>query len=126
MLTSSPTQVDTHTATDPVKYLYHDVPEELATEAMQMIRTHSKQSFLDKATYEPWNDDVNCAYIFCDQDQAVLPAYQEMAVARLGPDSPVYHMDTAHSPFLNKPKELADILVEASKVGQARSVGYPT
>lgn len=113
--------MDTFTASDPVKYLYHDVPEELAAKAMQMIRTHSTQTFVDKATYEPWNDNVNCAYIFCDQDRAVVPAYQELAIDRLGPDAPVYHIDTAHSPFLNKPKELADILVESAKVGQARS-----
>ena len=50
--------------------------------------------------------------IVCEQDRAVHPGLQRMMYDARN-DMPTYEMDASHSPFVSKPKELADLLTKA-------------
>ncbi|MFD1541976.1 alpha/beta fold hydrolase [Nonomuraea guangzhouensis] len=93
---------------DPIGQFMHDVPAELAAEAMTRSREHT-----DKAMREPWPldrwPDVPTRFLLCRDDRWHEPDFmREVVRARLGitPDE----MDGSHAPMLARPKELADRL----------------
>jgi hypothetical protein len=49
------------------------------------------------------------AYIFCDEDQALMPPVQEQMAQLLGTQT-TYRLRSSHSPFLSMPDQLADVL----------------
>jgi pimeloyl-ACP methyl ester carboxylesterase len=49
-------------------------------------------------------------YIFCERDQALLPAQQRHAIDRC-PGMRVLRLDSGHSPFLSQPERLAELLL---------------
>lgn len=49
-------------------------------------------------------------YIFCERDQALLPAQQQHAIDRC-PGIRVLRLDSGHSPFLSQPDRLAELLL---------------
>ncbi len=93
---------------DPIAVFYHDVPPELAAEALSRERAQS-----DKPGQEPWPleawPDVPTRVLLC-RDDRVFPADFQRRVARerLGvvPDE----MDGGHCAALSRPKELAERL----------------
>lgn len=68
------------------------------------------------ATRQPaWTEDGykgRLAYIRCLQDTTVPLQYQDMMMESSGQKWEVIDMDTAHSPFLNKPDELARKIID--------------
>ncbi|KAF4595990.1 alpha/beta hydrolase family domain-containing protein [Ophiocordyceps camponoti-floridani] len=65
---------------------------------------------------------IPSAYIFCEADVALPPKTQRSMVAAAkaqGAKFRVYSLDTNHSPFVNKPEAVADIVVD---VIQSREV----
>lgn len=89
-------------------------PEAQAT-AISKLKPHSKYSFLEPATFEPWHE-IPSMYIFCDKDAALPPFVQESFARTLG--NPVtFHVEASHSGFLSKPEETADGLEIALKAG---------
>lgn len=113
-------QDDIITVNDPVHWLYHDLPPAEAKKAVQQLQTQSKQVAFDKITYEPWNDGVDCAYFFCDQDRCLAPEAQTISAGLMPADIPTYHCNSAHSPFLSNPKEVTDFLIRVAQVGQEK------
>jgi pimeloyl-ACP methyl ester carboxylesterase len=84
---------------------YHDVPAELATEAMKRSRTQS-----DTPTQEPWPLDawpeVPTKFLLCRDDRLLPAAFLRRVVReRLGiePDE----IDSGHCVALSRPAELA-------------------
>lgn len=91
-----------------MKYLYQDCKPELAKWALSMLR---KQ-------YEHWEEispqknwpNVPTDYIICEDDKSVNPIWSERLAKEWLHVEPI-KMPGSHSPFLSRPKELADILV---------------
>jgi pimeloyl-ACP methyl ester carboxylesterase len=94
---------------DPYVSFYHDVPRELAKEAMSKERAHPSQASMAA----PWPldvwPDVPTKFVLCSQDRFFPPDFFRQLVAeRLGivPDE----IDAGHCVALSRPKQLADVL----------------
>jgi len=94
---------------DPLVSFYHDVPRELAEEAMSKERAHPSSA----ATAAPWPLDawpnVPTRFLLCSEDRFFPPDFFRRLVAdRLGivPDE----IAGSHCVALSRPKELADVM----------------
>ena len=86
--------------------LFHDVTDIRANWALDRLSTQTLASFASPRL----GTDIPAPrrYVICDFDRAVLPAAQEALSERC--DS-VVHLGTGHSPFLNEPHTVADLLI---------------
>jgi SAM-dependent methyltransferase len=105
---------------DPYVSFYHDVPRELAAEAMSKERAHPSEA----AMASPWPldalPDVPTRFVLCTEDRFFPAALLRRVVSeRLGitPDE----IAASHCVALSRPKELADILVRCT--AEARAPG---
>jgi pimeloyl-ACP methyl ester carboxylesterase len=93
---------------DVVATFYHDVPPELAAEALERSRAQSDTPSLEPWPLEAW-PDVDTRFLLCRNDR-LLPAdfLRRVVRERLGfaPDE----IDSGHCPALSRPKELAERL----------------
>jgi SAM-dependent methyltransferase/predicted alpha/beta hydrolase family esterase len=94
---------------DPYVSFYHDVPRDLAAQALSKERAHPSTA----CGASPWPlealPDVPTHFILCTEDRFLPPAFLRRTVAeRLGvvPDE----IAAGHCVALSRPKELADIL----------------
>ena len=95
---------------DDLQTYYHDVPRDLAEEALRRARNHPSE----RAYYEPWPldawPDVPTRFLLC-RDDRFFPAEWMRGVVRdrlgITPDE----IDSGHCPMLSRPGELADRLV---------------
>jgi SAM-dependent methyltransferase len=94
---------------DPYVCFYHDVPRELAAQALSKGRAHPSTA----CSASPWPlaalPDVPIRFILCTEDRFFPPDFLRRVVAdRLGvvPDE----IAAGHCVALSRPKELADIL----------------
>jgi pimeloyl-ACP methyl ester carboxylesterase len=94
---------------DVIAAYYHDVPPELASEALSRERAHPS----DAAMREPWPlqawPDVPTRFLLCRDDRFFPASFlRRVAQERLGitPDE----IDGGHCVALSRPKELADRL----------------
>jgi pimeloyl-ACP methyl ester carboxylesterase len=53
---------------------------------------------------------VPSSYLICDQDRAVPPPVQEAMAGRAGT---VRRVPASHSPFLSRPDDVADVVLQA-------------
>jgi hypothetical protein len=97
-----------------VKYFYHDCDEATARWAFERL---GPERFGD-TTVTPvsiprfWAADLPRSFILCLQDRS-MPRWLADTVARgLGVEQ--LTIDTSHSPFLSRPRELAELLVHAT------------
>jgi SAM-dependent methyltransferase/pimeloyl-ACP methyl ester carboxylesterase len=104
---------------DPYVCYYHDVPRELAAQALSMERAHPSAA----CGVTPWPlealPDVPTHFILCTEDRLFPPDFLRRVVAeRLGivPDEIV----AGHAVALSHPKELADILDSYTKERRPR------
>lgn len=87
---------------------YHDVPDDLATEAMARGRRQSETPGREPWPLRDW-PDVPTRYILCRNDRFFPPSWVRKVVRdRLGitPDE----IDSGHCPALSRPRELAEML----------------
>jgi pimeloyl-ACP methyl ester carboxylesterase len=94
---------------DPYVSFYHDVPRELAEEAISRERAHPSQaSMVAPWPLDAW-PDVPTRFVLCSEDR-FFPAdfFRRLAAERLGiePDE----IAASHCVALSRPKELADLL----------------
>jgi hypothetical protein len=96
------------------KYFYHDCDEATARWAFERL---GPERFGD-TTVTPvsiprfWAADLPRSFILCLQDRS-MPRWLADTVARgLGVEQ--LTIDTSHSPFLSRPRELAELLVHAT------------
>lgn len=92
--------------------LYHDC-EEYITQLANLLLSHEPvESGITPLQLTANNyGKVPRYYIECLQDRAVTPFIQRKMYTET-PCKKVYSMDTSHSPFFSKPKELVNILCE--------------
>ena len=94
---------------DPYVCFFHDVPRELAEEALSHERAHPSEAALAR----PWPltewPDVPTRFVLCTEDRFFPPDFFRRLVAerlRITPDE----IESGHCPALSRPKELADML----------------
>lgn len=104
---------------DPYVCFYHDVPRELAAQALSKERAHPSAA----CAVSPWPldvlPDVPAHFVLCTEDRFFPPDFLRRVVAdRLGvvPDE----IAAGHCVALSRPKELADIVESYTKERRPR------
>jgi pimeloyl-ACP methyl ester carboxylesterase len=94
-------------------FFYHDCDEATARWAFDRL-TPAPVEFLVEPVSVPefWQADLPRSYIRCLQDRAKPHAMSEDVTRRLGVSA--LSIDTSHSPFLSQPRQLAELLVQAT------------
>ena len=96
------------------KYFYHDCDEATARWAFGRL---GPERFGD-TTVTPvsvpqfWAADLPRSFIVCEQDRSMPRWLADTVARRLGVRQ--LSIDTSHSPFLSRPRELAELLVHAT------------
>jgi pimeloyl-ACP methyl ester carboxylesterase len=96
------------------KYLYHDCDEATARWAFDRL---DPERFGD-TTVTPvsvpqfWAADLPRSFIVCEQDRSMPRWLADTVARRLGVQQ--LSIDASHSPFLSRPRELAELLVHAT------------
>lgn len=96
------------------KYFYHDCDEPTARWAFDRL---GPERFGD-TTVTPvsvprfWAADLPRSFIVCEQDRSMPRWLADTVARRLGVEQ--LTIDASHSPFLSRPKELAQLLVHAT------------
>ncbi|MGE5361699.1 MAG: alpha/beta fold hydrolase [Bacteroidales bacterium] len=96
------------------KYFYHDCDEQTARWAFERL---GPERFGD-TTVTPvsvprfWAADLPRSFIRCLQDRSMPRWLADTVTRRLGVEP--LSIDTSHSPFLSRPRELAELLVHAT------------
>jgi pimeloyl-ACP methyl ester carboxylesterase len=93
---------------------YSDCTDELATWASERL-VPEPLAPLSVPVHVPnfWQSDIPRSFIMCRQDPICFPELAHLQARRLGV-VPI-EMDSAHSPFISQPRELAGLLVEATR-----------
>ena len=93
---------------DPIAVFLHDVPSELAAEALTKERDQAGTPMLEPWPLEAW-PDVPTRYLLCRDDRMFPAEWMRRVVReRLGIDPD--EIDGGHAPYLSRPTELADRL----------------
>jgi pimeloyl-ACP methyl ester carboxylesterase len=96
------------------KYFYHDCDEATARWAFDRL---GPERFGD-TTVTPvsvpafWAADLPRSFIVCEQDRSMPRWLADTVTRRLGVEQ--LSIDSSHSPFLSRPRELAELLVHAT------------
>lgn len=96
------------------KYFYHDCDEQTARWAFNRL---GPERFGD-TTVTPvsvsrfWEADLPRSFIVCEQDRSMPRWLADTVTRRLGVRQ--LAIDSSHSPFLSRPRELAELLVHAT------------
>jgi pimeloyl-ACP methyl ester carboxylesterase len=109
-----------HDANDEIAVFFHDVPPELAAEAMSRGRNQAETPGLEPWPLDAW-PDVPTRYLLC-RDDRLFPADWMRGVVRerlgITPDE----IDGGHCPALSRPRELAERL--EALWGELQTSGY--
>jgi len=89
--------------------LYGDCAPEVAAEAAARLSPQSVAAIATPQSAVAWQDTPS-RYVVCGQDRAVAPPAQEAMAARAGS---VHRLDSSHSPFLSRPDEVTEVVLEA-------------
>jgi pimeloyl-ACP methyl ester carboxylesterase len=100
-------------------FFYHDCDAGTVAWAFRQL-TPAPTDFLQETVSIPafWRADLPRSYILCAQDRAKPQAMSVSVIDRLGVEPLV--IDASHSPFLSRPAELAELLVEATQTRPVR------
>jgi pimeloyl-ACP methyl ester carboxylesterase len=98
-----------HIAQRSEEVLYGDCPPDVAAAAAARLSRQSVAAIATPQTAAAWRS-VPSTYVICDQDRAVPPPVQEAMAARA---ATVRHVPASHSPFLSRPGEVADVVLQA-------------
>lgn len=90
----------------------------MATAHAKRLGYHSYGSFKSPLTYVPYND-IPTAYILCEKDQAIPINVQRAMIDHARDIAPnamdtIESLDAGHSPFLNMPDAVAQILLNVA------------
>ena len=89
---------------------YHDVDREVAAECIAQLRPFNRAGWdLVETSLQPAWKLVPTTYIVCKQDHGVNPDDQRAMAAQA---DDVVELDTSHSPFLSRPRQVAGIIAE--------------
>jgi pimeloyl-ACP methyl ester carboxylesterase len=101
---------------DANQFFYHDCPRRLADWAVDRLTPQPLAPVVVPLSIPRfWSAELPRSFIKCAQDRALASEAADAFVRRLGVEP--FIIDSSHSPFLSRPPELAELLVEA--VGRA-------
>lgn len=91
-------------------FLYHDVPDELAENAISRLLPQPKRLFLDRSIYDDTDlEGLPQLYVLC-RDDRVIPDTRQQAMASAPPAIETIEIACGHSPFLAQPEALSRTL----------------
>jgi hypothetical protein len=93
----------------PPALLYGDVPDELASWAAGRLRPQSARVFEEPVTAAAWKT-VPTTSIVCTDDVVFPPVFTERLKA-----ADVRYLPGSHSPFLSRPRELAELICDIAQ-----------
>ena len=96
------------------KYFYHDCDEETARWAFDRLgpERFGDTTVTPVSTSRFWAAELPRSFIVCEQDRSMPRWLADTVARRLGVEQ--LSIDTSHSPFLSRPRELAELLVAAT------------
>ena len=98
-----------HLAQNTEVSLYGDCPPDVAAAAAARLTPQSVAAIATPQTAAAW-EALPSTYVVCEQDRAVPPPVQEAMAARAGT---VVRLPASHSPFLSRPRDVADVVLGA-------------
>jgi len=101
---------------------YHDCPDETVQWAFDRLSPQSIEVLVGEPVSVPrfWTSDVSRSFIRCSLDRALLPEIADRTAQRLGVEPLV--IESSHSPFLSRPRELARVIIEALDTQPVRPI----
>jgi hypothetical protein len=112
--------------TDPRTSLYADVDPDVAAQLEAML---APQAMAPPGAPAPapgaWTEadfDGRRTYLHLTQDQVLLPKAQRAMIEKSGVKWNVVEMDTSHSPFASRPKEVVKIVQDLTNTHNERTV----
>ncbi|KAI0427887.1 Alpha/beta hydrolase fold-1 [Xylaria sp. FL1042] len=95
---------------NPRHKFYAGVEPSLVTKAVNALTPMSSQVLMGKSTYEPWNHGFEVGYIFTEDDNTLPIALQKTMYSQFPDGSFSASLASGHSPFLNLPDAVADVI----------------
>ncbi|HEY3737918.1 MAG TPA: alpha/beta hydrolase [Jatrophihabitans sp.] len=95
-------------AEDAIDVFFHDCPQAVASWAAEQLRPQAFALLQEPCPLEAL-PRTDCRYIACAEDRTMTFEWQQQAARRLGVTPTV--IAGGHSPFLARPKELAQLLM---------------
>jgi hypothetical protein len=87
---------------------YADCDPALQQWATRQLKPQSNAAFEEPVPTPAWKS-ISSSYVVCANDMAIPPSSQREVFAPR--TTRVVELDSAHSPFLSKPGELADVIL---------------
>lgn len=96
------------------KYFYHDCDEATARWAFDRLgpERFGETTVAPVSVPNFWAADLPRSFIVCEQDRSMPRWLADTVAQRLGVEQ--LTIDASHSPFLSRPRELAELLVHAT------------
>ncbi len=96
------------------KYFYHDCDEATARWAFDRLgpERFGETTVTPVSVPQFWAADLPRSFIVCEQDRSMPRWLADTVARRLGVQQ--LSIDSSHSPFLSRPRELAELLVHAT------------
>lgn len=98
-----------------VKTCFNGMPFDDALVWANRFPHHSAVTFSEKLTY-PGYDDVPVSYMFCENDECIIPEVQQNILDMLekrGKTVDVYKYPVDHIPYLSQPESVLDAIQRA-------------
>jgi pimeloyl-ACP methyl ester carboxylesterase len=105
------------TAGRPEEVFYGDCPPEVAAASAARLTPQSMSSCTQPLRSAAWAT-VPSTYVVADRDPELPQVVQELMAG--GKAGRVRHIDSAHSPFLSRPEELVELIMESVTAPTAR------
>jgi pimeloyl-ACP methyl ester carboxylesterase len=103
-------------------FFYHDCDEETAKWAFERLTPAPVEFLMEKVSVPNfWQADLSRSYVRCLQDRAKPHAMSVEVADRLGVSA--LAIDASHSPFLSRPAEVAELLVQATTTTPVSTIG---
>ena len=96
------------------EYFWHDCDEQTVRWAFERLcpERFGETTVAPVSVARFWQADLPRSFIRCQQDRSMPSWLADTVAQRLGVES--LSIDTSHSPFLSRPRELAKLLVHAT------------
>jgi len=114
---------------NPVDIFYHDVDSHTSSVLAQSLQPQALGAFETPAPPMAWQEpefEGKLAYLRCTQDRAVPAFVQDMMMEKSQVMWLVKDIETSHSPFLSRPKELAELVMDCTNIFLSRNSGSAT
>lgn len=99
----------------PAEVFYHDLDSDAAATMVQALEPQALGAFVTDAPPTAWQEpeyDGRLAYVRTTEDRAVPSFVQDVMMKKSQAKWLVKDIETSHSPFLSRPKELTGLILD--------------